>query len=140
MNENFDKLSIQTTDYLAAVDVANERLLYDMAKTVKGMVCVGRSKRRASSDLKDVRFVKSIKQLDDSVFDKLIITYTESLNLKSIVRVTDHRGMVLITRLPSEKLEIFIKLLEKKAGIFEVWPIYGRDSRVCDVLFKVRKY
>jgi len=140
MNENFDKLSIRATDYLTAVDVGNERFLYDAAKTVKGMVCVGCPKRKGTSGLDSVKFVKNIRQLDSSVFDKLITTYSEALNLKSIVRVVDHMGLALINKIPIEKLEIFTKLLEKKAGIVEVWPIYSRNSNFCDILFKVRKY
>jgi len=138
MKDVFDKLSIRTTDYFAAIDVDNESLLSKICDSVKGIACAGEVGKKKFDNLKDVKIVKSLKQLDDSVFDKVLAKYSDTLNLKSLVRITDHFGMVLICNVPKNKVGILADVLGRKAGIFELWSIPDKSS--VDILFKVRKY
>jgi len=140
MREIFDKLSIRTTDYFASIGILNEKFLSKIMNGVKGMACVGPVDKKRYKNLENIRVVKDIKELEESVFDKILAVYSEYLNFKELVKVVDHFGMVLIQDVPINKQSVLLNLLGTKAGIFETWILRNRNQSFVDLLFKVRKY
>jgi hypothetical protein len=140
MKNVLDKLMMRSNDYVAAIDVEDDHVLADIRSTAKAMVCVGKAGSVGFEGLKDIKVFKSIKQVDESVFNKVLVTYSDELNLKNVVRIAENLGMVLICGVPGDKKEVFENLLARKAGIYEVWDFESDKKDNVDFLFKVRKY
>jgi hypothetical protein len=140
MKDVFEKLSVRSTDYIATVDVEDSTILSNLHSSCKGMVCVGKVSNKNFEGLGTVKLVKGVKQLDPSIFNKILAVYNDELNIKGLVTATENFGLVLICRVPEEKRELFTGLLAQKAGIFDVWNLDSDKKGAIDILFKVRKY
>lgn len=139
MRNVVEKLFVSSQDLVAAVDVTDDYTLEDLHKTSKTLVGAGVFGRRGFEGMKNVKIVKGPRQLDDSVFSKVVAKYNDDLNLKSLVRICDNKGLVLITSLPEDKVSEFEGLLADKAGVFETWTLASDKPNCSDFLFKVRK-
>ena len=140
MKNILDKLMIRSSDYVATVDVEDDNVLSKIYRIAKGMICAGKVGQDDLSGLEKIKVVKNIKQIDEDVFNKIIVIYSDEINLKSLVRIAEHLGHVLICEIPIDKKEIFENLLAQKAGIYETWDFAGDKKGCVDFLFKVRKY
>jgi len=130
-----DKLSIRTTDYFSSVWIDDVSLLDDICNMVRGMVMVG--PRVKSETLKEVKNVKSIKTLDEGVFDKVLANYHDKLKFGQLIRIADNFSIVTVLGVPKVGLETIISYLEQK-GIFEIWSTDCGEN--VDLIFRVRKY
>lgn len=140
MQEVFDKLSIRTTDYVATIGVKDERFLSQMLDSVKGMVCVGDINKKKFKNLENVKVVKSVGDLDNSAFDKVLVSYGDNFRAKELIDISDNLGMVLVGRLPKDMRGKGFKIALRKMGIFEIWELERNLSNSVDLLFRVRKY
>jgi len=140
MRNVLEKLMVRSSDYVATIDVEDDYTLASMYDAAKAMVCVGRMGQDSFEGLKNTKVIKNIKQMDDNIFNKIVASYSDDLNLRSVVRVAGHMGLVLICDVPEQKKEIFESLLAKKAGIYEVWDLESDTNECVDFLFKVRKH
>jgi hypothetical protein len=135
-----EKLSLRSSDYFVAIGIEDGKFLSRFIDDTRGVACVARFNKSKFPKLKDSKIVDDIKNLDDSVFDKVLANYSDDLNIKHLVRIADHFGLVLIQNVPYNRQKILSQLLQVKAGIFEIWSLSGNRSGLCDLLFKVRKY
>ena len=140
MIDILNKLSISSKDYIACIDTVDERILFDIYNTVKGIVCVGRTTKKNFDGFQNIKILKSAKQLDESIFNKILANYSEDLNLKYLFDSTENLGLVLICNVPHDKESMLSELLERKAGIFDFWSFKNNTKNTVDILFKVRKY
>jgi len=91
--KTLDKLSVRTSDYVAAIDV-NDKLLTALVSCSQGVAYSGKGKPFIC------RSVKSVGHLEDCAFDKVVTPYSSYVNLKELIRVADHKAMVLVTYIP----------------------------------------
>lgn len=129
-----NKLSLQTSDYLATVNVDNKSV-NEFSKLVKNVVAVNRFRK----SFENVKFVDEARHLDESVFDKTLVGYSKGLDLLNVVRVTDNLGLVLVCGVPVGSLD-FLKRSLYGMGIFETWTLEMEGETVVDLLFRVKKY
>lgn len=131
--KTLDKLSVRTSDYVAAINV-HEKLLSSLVACSRGVAYSGKEKPIIC------RSVNKISKLEDSVFDKVIVSYSPHIHLGELIRVADHKGMVLVTRTPdTDVVENMTSYLERN-GIFETWLLRNATANHLDLLFRVRKY
>ncbi len=140
MKDVFEKLFVRSSDYVATVDVEDGYILSHLFKHSKGLVCAGRISNKNFEGLGTVKVVKGVKQLDQSIFNKVLAVYSDELNFKGLVNSVDNLGLVLLCRVPEEKKEVIENLLAQKAGVFEIWDLNSDKQNCIDLLFKVRKY
>ena len=138
--ETLDMLSMRTTDFVATIDIDDGNFLSRLARCTNGMACVAKLNKNRFEDLKNVRFVPRLKDLEDSVFSKVLARYHYKLNLRHLVRITEPLGLVLIQGVPKEKCDKLSQLLYDKSGIDEIWQLPGCYANSTDLLFKVRKH
>jgi len=132
----FNKLSVHSKDYFAVIGNIDYNLLEDIKKSTKGIVCVGKTDFSSF----EVRSVKSVKHLDDSAFDKVLMYFDSNdvVQPEELIRITDHFGMVLINDFPKVLSKSAFSRLED-LGIFEYWSLQNQSKDSFDLLFKVRK-
>ena len=96
MKDVFDKLFVRSTDYVATVDVEDSDVLSDLYQSSKGLVCVGKVSDKNFEGLGTVKMLKGVKQLDSSIFNKILAVYNDELNIKGIVSAAENLGLVLL--------------------------------------------
>ena len=140
MIQTLEKLSLRKTDYIAMVGDFDGFSLSSILKSASGMVVVGDVNKKMFSNLRDVRSLEHEAQLDEDAFDKILINYSDDLELYNLYKAADHFGLVLITNVPFKVAEGYEKTLNAW-GIYETWRLNNnfRTKGTCDLLFKVRK-
>ena len=135
-----EKLSLRTVDYFASIGIDDGVFLSGFVDMTKGTACVANFNKDRFKKLANSKVVEDVRSLDDSVFDKVLANYSDDLNIRQLVRITDNFGMVLIQNVPNNKQKVLTRLLNNKAGIFDIWTLFNNRVGSCDLLFKVRKY
>jgi hypothetical protein len=125
-----DKLSIHTSDYVAAVDVHPDMLSHLVACS-EGVAYSGNQKSMIC------RSVSKVSKLEDSAFDKVVAPYDPHL-VDDLIRIADHMSMVLILDVPNTEDSLLPYLTNN--GIYEQWCFDSGSKDSVDLLFKVRKY
>lgn len=160
-----NKLHLKEGDYFAYVGTGEGKWLFpEMLNSVRSAV-IGEQNRKVrgilqkNDNMRNVRFVYSLKEMDESAFDKVLYMYSQNSSepekemketLKSLVRVSDNMGLILIANIPLNTRERSNGVFRYDVKLFEDWldnkGIYNRwflrhsdDSDVCDILIKVRK-
>ena len=128
-----NKLSVRTSDYVAAIGVG-DKLLTSLVGSARGVAYAGSGKPLIC------RSVQSVADLEDSVFDKVITPYSSHVNFRELIRVADHGAMVLVTYVPNDGDLCGIESYLERKGVFERWCLRRSKDDCVDLLFKVRKY
>lgn len=140
MNNVFEKLSVRSSDYVACINIEDDKILSSMQKSVKGMVCAGKISKTNFDGLKNIKIVKKTQSLDEGIFHKVLCIYNDELNLRTLVKISENFGLVLVCNTPRQKAGIFEDLLSSKAGVCDFWHFNSGKEGYVDFLFKVRKY
>lgn len=129
-----DKLSVRTSDYVAAINVS-DNVLAALVACSQGVAYSGDGNPYVC------RSVKKVSSLEDSAFDKVIMPWSTHVKLGELIRIADHQAMVLVTHLPNNDALVngMMSYLKRK-GAFEQWLLRDHASDYLNLLFKVGKY
>lgn len=131
--KTLDKLSVRTSDYVAAINVS-DKLLASLVSCSQGVAYSGREQPLIC------RSVNKVTHLEESAFDKVVTPYSPNLNLGELIRIADHGAMVLVTCVPNDGYLCGVESYLERKGVFETWCFRTGKEDYLDLLFKVRKY
>ena len=112
---------------------------------------------KSKNQMKDIRFVESMRDLDESAFDRIICFYWEGLfyptpeqAMNKLIESGDNKSLVLVSGIPDGKdkksngvlrfkKEHFEEYIESK-GICDYWFVDRNNEEKFDIIFKIIKW